>query len=73
MPLLFARIHALSKSGLNRVHQFRGDRECRELPASPDGITTRPGLGNAWPPKRSVVNVDNGFGAACIASLINRL
>ena len=31
------------------------------------------GMLNTCSPNVSVVNIDNGFGAACIASLINRL
>ena len=31
------------------------------------------GTSNTCSPNVSVVNIDNGFGAACIASLINRL
>ena len=37
------------------------------------GIAALLGMLNTCSPSVSVVNIDNGFGAACIASLINRL
>ncbi len=41
--------------------------------ASFSGIAALLGMLNTCSPNVSVVNIDNGFGAACIASLINRL
>jgi hypothetical protein len=41
--------------------------------ASFGGIAALLGMLNSCSPNVSVVNIDNGFGAACIASLINRL
>ena len=41
--------------------------------ASFGGIAALLGMLNTCSPNVSVVNIDNGFGAACIASLINRL
>jgi hypothetical protein len=41
--------------------------------ASLGGIAALLGMLNTCSPNVSVVNIDNGFGAACIASLINRL
>jgi hypothetical protein len=41
--------------------------------ASFGGIAALLGMLNTCSPNISVVNIDNGFGAACIASLINRL
>jgi NCAIR mutase (PurE)-related protein len=41
--------------------------------ASFNGIAALLGLLNTCSPSVSVVNIDNGFGAACIASLINHL
>ena len=37
------------------------------------GVAALLGMLNTWSPNVSVVNIDNGFGAACIASLINHL
>jgi len=37
------------------------------------GVAALLGMLNSCAPNVSVVNIDNGFGAACIASLINRL
>jgi NCAIR mutase (PurE)-related protein len=37
------------------------------------GVRPLPGILSACSPNVSVVNIDNGFGAACIASLINHL
>ena len=37
------------------------------------GVAALLGMLNTCSPNVSVVNIDNGFGAACIASLINRL
>jgi NCAIR mutase (PurE)-related protein len=41
--------------------------------ASFNGIAALLGMLNTCSPSVSVVNIDNGFGAACIASLINHL
>ncbi|MGD0802406.1 MAG: nickel pincer cofactor biosynthesis protein LarB [Terracidiphilus sp.] len=41
--------------------------------ASFGGIAALLGMLNTCSPNVSVVNIDNGFGAACIASLINRM
>ena len=41
--------------------------------ASLGGIAALLGMLNTCSPNVSVVNIDNGFGAACIASLINHL
>ncbi|MGH9598807.1 MAG: nickel pincer cofactor biosynthesis protein LarB, partial [Terracidiphilus sp.] len=41
--------------------------------ASLGGIAALLGMLNTCTPNISVVNIDNGFGAACIASLINHL
>jgi len=41
--------------------------------ASFGGLAALLGMLNTCSPNVSVVNIDNGFGAACIASLINRL
>jgi hypothetical protein len=41
--------------------------------ASFNGIAALLGMLNTCSPNVSVVNIDNGFGAACIASLINHL
>jgi NCAIR mutase (PurE)-related protein len=41
--------------------------------ASFGGIAALLGMLNSCSPNVSVVNIDNGFGAACIASLINKL
>ncbi|MGB6691567.1 MAG: nickel pincer cofactor biosynthesis protein LarB [Terracidiphilus sp.] len=41
--------------------------------ASFGGVAALLGMLNTCSPSVSVVNIDNGFGAACIASLINRL
>jgi pyridinium-3,5-biscarboxylic acid mononucleotide synthase len=41
--------------------------------ASFGGVAALLGMLNTCSPNVSVVNIDNGFGAACIASLINRL
>jgi hypothetical protein len=41
--------------------------------ASFGGIAALLGMLNTCSPNVSVVNIDNGFGAACIASLINHL
>jgi NCAIR mutase (PurE)-related protein len=41
--------------------------------ASLGGVAALLGMLNTCAPNVSVVNIDNGFGAACIASLINRL
>ena len=41
--------------------------------ASFGGMAALLGMLNTCSPNVSVVNIDNGFGAACIASLINRL
>ncbi|HEY1904165.1 MAG TPA: nickel pincer cofactor biosynthesis protein LarB [Terracidiphilus sp.] len=41
--------------------------------ASFGGVAALLGMLNTCAPNVSVVNIDNGFGAACIASLINRL
>jgi NCAIR mutase (PurE)-related protein len=41
--------------------------------ASFGGVAALLGMLNTCSPNISVVNIDNGFGAACIASLINRL
>jgi hypothetical protein len=41
--------------------------------ASFGGVAALIGMLNSCAPNVSVVNIDNGFGAACIASLINRL
>jgi pyridinium-3,5-biscarboxylic acid mononucleotide synthase len=41
--------------------------------ASFGGVAALLGMLNTCTPNVSVVNIDNGFGAACIASLINRL
>ena len=41
--------------------------------ASFGGIAALLGMLNTCSPNVSVVNIDNGFGAACMASLINRL
>jgi NCAIR mutase (PurE)-related protein len=41
--------------------------------ASFAGVAALLGMLNTCSPNVSVVNIDNGFGAACIASLINRL
>jgi len=41
--------------------------------ASLGGIAALLGMLNTCAPNVSVVNIDNGFGAACIASLINHL
>jgi hypothetical protein len=41
--------------------------------ASFGGVAALLGMLNTCSPHVSVVNIDNGFGAACIASLINRL
>src|ERR1035441_9939308 len=41
--------------------------------ASFGGIAALLGMLNTCSPNVSVVNIDNGFGAACIATLINRL
>jgi NCAIR mutase (PurE)-related protein len=37
------------------------------------GVAALLGMLNTCSPNVSVVNIDNGFGAACIASLINHL
>jgi len=41
--------------------------------ASFGGVAALLGMLNTCTPNVSVVNIDNGFGAACIATLINRL
>jgi hypothetical protein len=41
--------------------------------ASFGGVAALLGMLNSCAPNVSVVNIDNGFGAACIASLINRM
>ena len=41
--------------------------------ASLGGIAALLGMLNSFSPNVSVVNIDNGFGAACIASLINHI
>jgi NCAIR mutase (PurE)-related protein len=41
--------------------------------ASFGGIAALLGMLNTCSPNVSVVNIDNGFGAACMASLINRM
>ena len=41
--------------------------------ASFGGLAALLGMLNTCSPNVSVVNIDNGFGAACIATLINRL
>jgi hypothetical protein len=41
--------------------------------ASFGGVAALLGMLNTCSPNVSVVNIDNGFGAACIASLINRM
>jgi NCAIR mutase (PurE)-related protein len=41
--------------------------------ASFGGLAALLGMLNTCTPNISVVNIDNGFGAACIASLINHL
>jgi NCAIR mutase (PurE)-related protein len=41
--------------------------------ASLGGVAALLGMLNTCSPNVSVVNIDNGFGAACIASLINHL
>jgi len=41
--------------------------------ASLGGIAALLGMLNTCAPNVSVVNIDNGFGAACIASLINHM
>jgi hypothetical protein len=41
--------------------------------ASFGGVAALLGMLNTCSPSVSVVNIDNGFGAACIASLINHL
>jgi len=41
--------------------------------ASFGGVAALLGMLNTCAPNVSVVNIDNGFGAACIASLINRM
>jgi hypothetical protein len=41
--------------------------------ASFGGIAALLGMLNSCSPNVSVVNIDNGFGAACIASLVNHL
>jgi len=41
--------------------------------ASFGGVAALLGMLNTCSPNVSVVNIDNGFGAACIASLINHL
>jgi NCAIR mutase (PurE)-related protein len=41
--------------------------------ASFGGIAALLGMLNTCSPNVSVVNIDNGFGAACIASLINHV
>jgi pyridinium-3,5-biscarboxylic acid mononucleotide synthase len=41
--------------------------------ASLGGVAALLGMLNTCTPNVSVVNIDNGFGAACIASLINHL
>jgi hypothetical protein len=41
--------------------------------ASFGGVAALMGMLNTCSPNVSVVNIDNGFGAACIATLINRL
>jgi NCAIR mutase (PurE)-related protein len=41
--------------------------------ASFGGVAALLGMLNSCSPNVAVVNIDNGFGAACIASLINRL
>ena len=41
--------------------------------ASFGGMAALLGMLNTCAPNVSVVNIDNGFGAACIASLINRI
>jgi pyridinium-3,5-biscarboxylic acid mononucleotide synthase len=41
--------------------------------ASLGGVAALLGMLNTCSPNVSVVNIDNGFGAACIASLINRM
>ena len=41
--------------------------------ASLGGVAALLGMLNTCAPSVSVVNIDNGFGAACIASLINHL
>jgi NCAIR mutase (PurE)-related protein len=41
--------------------------------ASLGGVAALLGMLNTCAPNVSVVNIDNGFGAACIASLINHL
>ena len=41
--------------------------------ASFGGIAALLGMLNTCSPNVSVVNIDNGFGAACIASLINHM
>jgi hypothetical protein len=37
------------------------------------GVAALPGMLNTCAPNVSVVNIDNGFGAECIASLINHV
>jgi hypothetical protein len=37
------------------------------------GLATLPGMLNSCASNVTVVNIDNGFGAGCVASLINRL
>jgi len=41
--------------------------------ASFGGVTALLGMLNSCASNVSVVNIDNGFGAACVASVINRL
>ena len=41
--------------------------------ASFGGVAALLGMLNTCSPNVSVVNIDNGFGAACIASLINHM
>ena len=41
--------------------------------ASLGGVAALLGMLNTCAPNVSVVNIDNGFGAACVASLINHL
>jgi NCAIR mutase (PurE)-related protein len=41
--------------------------------ASFGGVAALLGMLNTCSPNVSVVNIDNGFGAACIASLVNHL
>jgi hypothetical protein len=41
--------------------------------ASFGGVAALLGMLNTCAPNVSVVNIDNGFGAACLASLINHL